>query len=175
MKICHPILLPPTYLESPPRIEADIAQEVTIEDREESSVNSNDNEVTTNYFRTIVMNQHVQLDPRLDNKRVDNDEFFMGDYLTNSNYNPMDQSGLKNDDDDDNVVPPIVTTTDTGQFPYTILDQSKLHSVPCHVLLNPVGVLCTQYNNRIYGTHAQKNFIQRIVFTICGMAHPKCK
>jgi hypothetical protein len=95
------------------------------------------------------------------------DPFFMDDYLTNSNFNPADTACTNAEAPD-----PFIPATDSGQFAYDILDKNRTQAVPCHVLLNQVGVLCTRYNQRIYGTYPQQNFIQRIVSTITGHSFP---
>ena len=40
------------------------------------------------------------------------------------------------------------------------------------MLLNQAGICCSRYNNRITGTSAQQNFIQRLVSTISGASFP---
>ena len=67
--------------------------------------------------------------------------------------------------------------TNAGNFAYHILPQKEddpytQSSVPCHVLLNLVGTVCKRYNHCLKGTNYQKNFIQRLVASMCGTSFP---
>ena len=62
--------------------------------------------------------------------------------------------------------------TSSGGYSPTILPREGTSTVPCHVLFNQAGSLCTRYNRRIKGTHAQQNFIQRMMATIQGVCIP---
>ena len=75
-----------------------------------------------------------------------------------------------------NVISPkvdIIPTTNAGKSEYMVHNPDEgLYQVPCHVLLNQAGVLCSRYNHKIMGTSAQQNFIQRMVSTVTGASFP---
>ena len=106
-------------------------------------------------------------DETIDHMDAHEDEFFMGDFLTNTNYNPLDEQ-----EENHAESLPNIPATNAGDFPYTHLHKSSARAVPCHVLFNQAGVLCTRYNKRINGTNMQRNFLQRIVSTTAGTSMP---
>jgi predicted GIY-YIG superfamily endonuclease len=159
----------PTTVLAPPTAD-DIVEEGNVKDGMNDNNDGSANEHPS--FRSCVLENrgHVEND-YVDRVGADDeavDEFFLGEYLTRSNFNPMDPQ-CETEDSSADVIP----TTNAGDFAYTVLDKNeKKRKFPCHILLNQVGVLLTRYNNRIEGTYAQKNFIQRIVSTICGLSFP---
>ena len=103
------------------------------------------------------------------------DEFFLGNYLTKTNQAIEENVAQENINDPDVDSPQApIPTTDAGGFAYEVKhkNDTELFQVPCHVLLNQAGVLCSRYNQRIVGTSAQQNFIQQIAAKITGMSYP---
>ena len=54
----------------------------------------------------------------------------------------------------------------------SVEEKNGLSQVPCHVLLNQAGALCSRSNYPITGTCGQQNFLQRYVATETGKSFP---
>ena len=98
------------------------------------------------------------------------DDFFLHDYATKSNYDPVDL-----DCDDGDIPQPgkgYMPATNAGEFGFRATNRNQLNTVPGHVLLNQVSSCCMRFNARIKGLQAQTNFVQRVVSTVSAMSFP---
>ena len=152
------------------------------EDEEDDSVDNNNNIMNLQqYPEDSIRNRAMRLresaqqyrdnDPESPDyiRRGDEDldGFVLDDFLTDSNYNPIDGTGDNEDDLRDSM-----PATNAGGFAHTVLSRNKTKTVPVHVLFNQAGSVCTRYNKRIKGSQVQQNFIQRIISTIQGFSVP---
>ena len=116
----------------------------------------------------------------------DEDEFFLQDFVTFGNYNPMDKrfpcesdgdnskSDVEMDDNDSFAGVPeyVPVTSNAGNVVQDILPRNRRSVVPFHVLLNQAGTVCKRHDQKITGTMEQQNFVQRLVSNVVGTSIP---
>jgi hypothetical protein len=88
---------------------------------------------------------------------MDNEDYILGDYLTNAHYDIEDMPAS---DIFDGCEEEPLPTTDAGNVALLMISHvNELHSVPIHVVMNQIGNLCNIYNNCITGTNPQQKWI----------------
>ncbi|KAL7539846.1 hypothetical protein ACHAXR_009663, partial [Thalassiosira sp. AJA248-18] len=101
--------------------------------------------------------------------QLNGDADLYDDFLLTSNFNPEEVDG-----NDGNPDPDSVPMTNAGDQYVHVMnrDENTANSVPCHVLFNQAGSLCTRWNKRIKGGTSQQNFVQKLVSTTTGLSMP---
>ena len=140
--------------------EPTIHPEAYVDNADGFDIESNFNDPNSSHIGTI----HAKKANSFQTMAVD--QIFAHDFLTDATFNPIDIPA-PNHYNDPNTIP----ATSAGDMAYEYVDRNpQMNSVPCHVLFNQAGTLCMRYNNRITGTQAQQNFIQRVVSMMQGFS-----